>query len=70
MTTWKRQAIDHRPLWGDCFAITCRAMEGFRSERVIKDWIGFYNTEPPHSTLNKRFPDDAFFNIRPAQKAA
>lgn len=35
--------------------------DGFQAKRVIKDWIRFYNTERPHTALDKRTPDDAFF---------
>ncbi len=27
--------------------------DGFVAERVIGDWIDFYNTERPHSALNE-----------------
>jgi len=37
---------------------------------VIKDWISFYNTERPHTALDKQAPDDAFFNTQRHQKAA
>jgi len=37
---------------------------------VIKDWIGFYNSERPHTALDKRSPDDAFFDTARTQKAA
>lgn len=32
---------------------------GFRAERVIGDWIDFYNTERPHSVLGDRTPAEA-----------
>jgi len=44
--------------------------DGFQAERVIKDWISFYNTERPHTALDKRPPDDAFFTTERSQKAA
>jgi len=44
--------------------------DGFQAKRVIKDWINFYNTERPHTALDKRSPDDAFFDTEPNQKAA
>lgn len=44
--------------------------DGFQAKRVIKDWIGFYNTEQPHTALDKRSPDDAFFETKRAKKAA
>jgi hypothetical protein len=37
--------------------------DGFQAKRVIKDWIGFYNSERPHTALDKRSPDDAFFDL-------
>jgi len=44
--------------------------DGFRAKRVIKDWIGFYHSERPHTALDKRSPDDAFFDTERTQKAA
>ena len=44
--------------------------DGFQAKRVIKDWIGFYNSERPHTALDKRSPDDAFFNTTRTQKVA
>jgi putative transposase len=44
--------------------------DGFQAKRVIKDWIEFYNTERPHTALDKRSPNDAFFNAERNQKAA
>jgi putative transposase len=34
--------------------------DGFRAERVIRDWIDFYNTERPHSALGDRTPVEAY----------
>ena len=44
--------------------------DGFQAKRVIEDWIRFYNSERPHTALDKRSPDDAFFNTTRTQKAA
>jgi len=44
--------------------------DGFQAKRVIKDWISFYNSERPHTALDKRSPDDAFFDLERNQKAA
>ena len=44
--------------------------DGFQAKRVIKDWIGFYNSERPHTALDKRTPDSAFFDTKPTQKSA
>ncbi|WP_435368839.1 integrase core domain-containing protein [Pseudophaeobacter arcticus] len=44
--------------------------DGFQVKRVIKDWNGFYNSERAHTAINKRTPDDAFFNTDRTQKAA
>ena len=44
--------------------------DGFQAKRVIKDWIGFYNAERPHTALDKRSPDDASFETEPTQRAA
>ncbi len=34
--------------------------DGFRAERVIRDWMGFYNTERPHSSLAGQTPAEAY----------
>ena len=44
--------------------------DGFQAKRVIKEWITFYNTERPHTALDKRSPDDALFDTERTQKAA
>ena len=35
--------------------------DGFVAERVISDWIDFYNTERPHSALAGRTPAEAYY---------
>ncbi len=39
--------------------------DGFKAERVIGDWITFYNTERPHSALAGRTPAEAYAAGRP-----
>ncbi len=39
--------------------------DGFKAERVIGNWIGFYNTERPHSALGGRTPAEAYGNGQP-----
>ena len=34
--------------------------DGFKAERVIGEWIGFYNTERPHSSLDGDTPAEAY----------
>ncbi len=34
--------------------------DGFKAERVIAEWIDFYNTERPHSSLGGRTPAEAY----------
>ena len=34
--------------------------EGFAAERVIGEWIQFYNTERPHSALDGATPAEAY----------
>ena len=34
--------------------------DGFKAERVIGEWIGFYNTERPHSSLADQTPAEAY----------
>ncbi len=39
--------------------------DGFVAERVIGDWISFYNTERPHSALAGRTPAEAYRDRSP-----
>ena len=39
--------------------------DGFVAERVIGEWIGFYNTARPHSALGGRTPAEAYRDGRP-----
>ena len=39
--------------------------DGFKAERVISEWIDFYNTERPHSALAGRTPAEAYGAERP-----
>jgi putative transposase len=39
--------------------------DGFVAERVIGDWLGFYNTERPHSSLDGQTPAEAYGIARP-----
>ncbi len=34
--------------------------DGFKAERVIGEWIGFYNTERPHSALDGQTPAEVY----------
>jgi len=44
--------------------------DGFHAKRVIDSWIEFYNAERAHTDLDKRTPDDAYFDpIRMKQAA-
>ncbi len=40
-------------------------MDGFTAERVIGEWIKFYNTERPHSALDGRTPAEAYSAGKP-----
>lgn len=44
--------------------------DGFQARRVIKDWMAFYNTERPHSALDRRTPDGTYWAGLKEQKAA
>ena len=44
--------------------------DGFVAERVINEWIMFYNTDRPHTALDKRTPDEACFDSIELKKAA
>lgn len=39
--------------------------DGFAAERVIGEWIAFYNTERPHSVLDGATPAEAYATKRP-----
>ncbi len=39
--------------------------DGFKAERVIGDWIAFYNTERPHSALANQTPAEAYGIAQP-----
>ena len=44
--------------------------DGFQAKRIIDNWIGFYNSERPHTALDKRTPDTAYFGQEEILKAA
>ena len=39
--------------------------DGFKAERVIGEWIDFYNTERPHSALDGATPAEAYGTAQP-----
>ena len=43
---------------------------GFQAKRIIDDRIGFYNSERPHTALDKQTPDIGFYNQAEIPKAA
>ena len=44
--------------------------DGFQVKRIIDNWIGFYNSERPHTVLDKRTPDAAYYSQTQKRKAA
>ncbi|QPC42768.1 IS3 family transposase [Kaustia mangrovi] len=44
--------------------------DGFKARRVIGDWMTFYNTERPHSALERRTPREAYWQSRDEKLAA
>ena len=44
--------------------------DGFVAKRVIDEWIAFYNTDRPHTALDKRTPNEAYFGSNEMKKAA
>ena len=44
--------------------------DGFAAQRVIDDWMNFYNRQRPHSALGKRTPNEAYGNQTELRKAA
>ena len=44
--------------------------DGFQAKRIINTSIRFYNSERPHTALDKRTPDIAYFGQVETRKAA
>ena len=44
--------------------------DGFQARRVISNWMTFYNTERPHSSLERRTPKEAYRHGRDQKLAA
>ena len=44
--------------------------DGFQAKRTIENWIGFYNSQRPHTALDKRTPDAAYFVQAEMRKVA
>jgi len=44
--------------------------DGFRADCVIRDWMTFYNTERPHSALERQTPREAYWAGRDLELAA
>jgi len=44
--------------------------DGFQAKRIIDHWIEFYNSKRPHTALDKRTPDTAYFTQAETRKAA
>jgi putative transposase len=44
--------------------------DGFQAKRIIDNWIEFYNSERPHTALDKRTPDIAYFGHAEIRQAA
>lgn len=44
--------------------------DDFQTKRVIDSWIVFYNAVRPHTALEKRTPEDAYFAAIQMNQAA
>ena len=44
--------------------------DGFQARRVIKKWMALYNSNRPHSALDRQTPDDAYWAGLKDKKAA
>ena len=44
--------------------------DGFQARSVISNWMTFYNTERPHSSLERRTPREAYRNGQNRKLAA
>ncbi len=78
VSAWKRQAMDGRSrcmdnifierLWRSLKyeAVYLHELtDGFAAQRVIGEWIDFYNTGRPHSALGGRTPAETYDAGRP-----
>jgi hypothetical protein len=63
----------HRALWRSLkqqAVYLHEIIDGFQAKRIIDNWIVFYNSERPHTALDKRTPDIAYFGHAEIRKAA
>ena len=44
--------------------------DGFKAQRVIRNWMAFYNTDRPHSALEHRTPKEAYWASQDEKMAA
>ena len=44
--------------------------DGFHAERVIENWVGFYNGLRPHAALQNQTPDQAYGLLNVTRLAA
>lgn len=44
--------------------------DGFHARRVIGEWMAFYNSDRPHSALEHRTPDEAYWGLEAKKQAA
>ncbi len=50
--------------WGYLYELT----DGFAAEQVIGEWIKFYNSGHPHSSLDGQTPREAYWRERPVDR--
>lgn len=44
--------------------------DGFHARKVVKDWMAFYNINRPHSVLDRKTLDEAYWTGLEEQEAA
>ncbi len=44
--------------------------DGFQAHRIIRNWMALYNSERPHSSLERRTPREAYWAGRDEKPAA
>ncbi len=42
--------------------------DGYKAKKIIDEWINFYNSDRPHTALDKRVPDSVCFGEPQRQK--
>ena len=71
---YKREVVDSESVLTSFFHAGDSKIELLQSTSadgpIIREWITFYNTDRPHTALDKRTPEEAYFDGKKLKKAA